>query len=93
MPSKRIPNDKRINHSEPMRNAQTETKKGDFIVAPGIFEMITAKVADQMGFHALYMTGYGVSASHLGLPDAGLAGYTDLQGRARAIAHGISSPL
>jgi 2-methylisocitrate lyase-like PEP mutase family enzyme len=55
--------------------------------------MISAKVADQLGFHALYMTGYGVSASHLGLPDAGLAGYTDMQGRARTIANGISSPL
>jgi 2-methylisocitrate lyase-like PEP mutase family enzyme len=77
----------------PRGTLKQKLQKGDFIVAPGIYEMISAKVADQMGFHALYMTGYGVSASHLGLPDAGLAGYTDMQGRARTIANGISSPL
>jgi 2-methylisocitrate lyase-like PEP mutase family enzyme len=46
-----------------------------------------------MDFHALYMTGYGISVSHLGQPDAGLAGYTDMQGRARTIAQGIRKPL
>jgi len=40
---------------------------------PGIFDFISLKVADSMGFDALYMTGYGTVASHLGLPDAGLA--------------------
>lgn len=68
-------------------------QRGEFVVAPGVYEMLGARIADRMGFHALYMTGYGVSASHLGLPDAGLAGYTDMQGRARTIAHGISKPL
>jgi 2-methylisocitrate lyase-like PEP mutase family enzyme len=68
-------------------------QRGDFIVAPGVFEMFGAKIADRMDFAALYMTGYGVSASHLGQPDAGLAGYTDMEQRARTIAHGVSKPL
>ncbi|MBU2408493.1 MAG: isocitrate lyase/PEP mutase family protein [Gammaproteobacteria bacterium] len=68
-------------------------QSGEFIVAPGVFEMFGALIADRMDFAALYMTGYGVSASHLGLPDAGLAGYTDMQQRARTIAHGIAKPL
>ena len=42
--------------------------KGEFIVAPGVFEMLSAKIADGMGFKALYMTGYGISASHLASP-------------------------
>ena len=46
-----------------------------------------------MGFKALYMTGYGVSASYLGVPDAGIVTYTDMVGRARQIADGISKPL
>jgi 2-methylisocitrate lyase-like PEP mutase family enzyme len=46
-----------------------------------------------MGFKALYMTGYGVSASHLGLPDAGLVTYSDMVGRARTIAEGTATPL
>jgi len=46
----------------PRGTLKQKLQKGDFIVAPGIYEMISAKVADQMGFHALYMTGYGVQA-------------------------------
>jgi len=68
-------------------------ERGDFVAAPGVYEMLTAKVADRMGFAALYMTGYGVSASHLGLPDAGLVGFTDMVGRAQTIADGITRPL
>lgn len=56
------------------------------LVAPGIFELISAKIADRMGFDALYMTGYGTVASYLGLPDAGLATYTDMVNRAGAFA-------
>jgi 2,3-dimethylmalate lyase len=65
----------------------------EFVVAPGVYEMLGARIADRMDFAALYMTGYGVSASHLGQPDAGLAGYTDMEQRARTIAHGVSKPL
>ncbi len=65
----------------------------DFIVAPGVFDMISAKIADRMGFHALYMTGSGTVASHLGLPDAGIATYTDMVSRAGRIALGTQTPL
>jgi 2,3-dimethylmalate lyase len=63
------------------------------ISAPGIFDMISAKLADSIGFDALYMTGYGVVASHLGLPDAGLATYSDMVGRLRQMVSGIDTPL
>jgi len=66
---------------------------GDLVVAPGVFEMFSAKIADRLGFKALYMTGYGVSVSHLGQPDAGLATFTDMVSRARTIAEGTSTPL
>src|SRR5690606_29457395 len=58
------------------------------ITAPGIFDMISARLADRMGFDLLYMTGYGTVASYLGLPDAGLATYTDMVNRASAFAQG-----
>jgi 2-methylisocitrate lyase-like PEP mutase family enzyme len=67
--------------------------QGEFIVAPGVFEMFSAKIADRMGFKALYMTGYGISASHLGLADAGLVTYRDMVERARTIAQGTKTPL
>ncbi|MDH4175235.1 MAG: isocitrate lyase/PEP mutase family protein [Betaproteobacteria bacterium] len=66
---------------------------GEFVVAPGVFEMFSAKIADRIGFKALYMTGYGVSASHLGLADAGLVTYRDMVERARTIAQGTATPL
>jgi 2-methylisocitrate lyase-like PEP mutase family enzyme len=65
----------------------------EFIVAPGVFEMFSAKIADGLGFKALYMTGYGISASHLGLADAGLVTYRDMVERARTIAQGTKTPL
>ncbi len=67
------------------------TKRG-LITAPGVYDMISAKVADGLGFDALYMTGYGVSAS-LGLPDAGLASYTEMVSRVAQICQGTSTPV
>ncbi len=72
---------------------KTLLAKGEFIVAPGVFEMFSAKIADGLGFKALYMTGYGISASHLGLADAGLVTYRDMVERARTIAEGTRTPL
>ena len=67
--------------------------KGEFILAPGIYDGISARVADRMGFPALYMTGYGATASMLGLPDAGLATYSDMVGRAEMICSVVETPL
>jgi 2-methylisocitrate lyase-like PEP mutase family enzyme len=66
---------------------------GEFIVAPGVYDMISARLADGMGFPALYMTGYGTVASFLGLPDAGLATYTEMVSRVERIASQCSTPL
>ena len=62
-------------------------------VAPGVFDMISARVADRAGFDALYMTGYGIAASHMGLPDAGLVSYSDMLGRAARICESTRTPL
>lgn len=66
---------------------------GEFISAPGVFDMISARIADRMNFKAIYMTGYGTVASYLGLPDAGLATYTDMLSRATAISKMCGTPL
>ena len=65
----------------------------DLTIAPGIYDLISARIADRMGFHALYMTGYGVTASHAGLPDAGLISYAEMADRARAMAEATVTPL
>src|SRR5262247_2260831 len=68
-------------------------KQPGLISAPGVFDMISARIADSMGFDALYMTGFGVVASHLGLPDAGLASYTEMVGRVQQISAGTKTAL
>jgi carboxyvinyl-carboxyphosphonate phosphorylmutase len=68
-------------------------RAGDFISAPGVFDLISARIADTLGFPALYMTGYGTVASHLGLPDAGLATYSDMVERVERIATASETPL
>jgi 2-methylisocitrate lyase-like PEP mutase family enzyme len=54
-----------------------------FVVCPGIFDLVSAKLADRTSADALYMTGYGAVASYLGLPDAGLATYSQMLDRCR----------
>src|SRR3712207_9304925 len=76
--------------SSPLRKALQERR---FVVAPGIFDMISAKVADGMGFDCLYVTGFGTVASHLGVADAGIATYTDMVQRVGAMAHGCRTPV
>jgi 2,3-dimethylmalate lyase len=63
------------------------------MVAPGVFDMISLRIADRMAFDLLYMTGYGTIASYLGLPDAGMASYTDMVGRVEAMARGARTKL
>ena len=42
------------------------------ILAPGAYDALTARIIEQAGFAAVYMTGFGTSASLLGRPDVGL---------------------
>ena len=68
-------------------------RNGDYLTVPGVFDLVSARIADRMGFPALYMTGYGVVASSFGLPDAGLASYTEMVDRVKTIAAGTLTPL
>ena len=63
------------------------------VLAPGVFDMVSLRLADTFGFDALYMTGFGTVASHLGLPDAGLATYSDMLGRVSVMAAMAQTPL
>ena len=63
------------------------------VTAPGVFDLISARLADAQAPAALYMTGYGTVASHLGVPDAGLATCTDMVDRVRQIAQHTRAPL
>lgn len=58
---------------------------GGLIVAPGVFDGISASLVARMGFAAGYMTGAGVAASGFGLPDIGLVTQTEMAERARML--------
>jgi 2,3-dimethylmalate lyase len=77
--------------AHPSLKAAFDAKK--FVVAPGIFDMISTKVADGMGFDCLYATGFGTVASHLGVADAGIATYTDMVSRMGRFAQMAKTPI
>jgi len=54
---------------------------GKFFVIPGIQDMITAVIANKVEFDIVYGTGYWLTASAWGLPDAGIATYTEMLNR------------
>jgi 2,3-dimethylmalate lyase len=65
----------------------------EFFVAPGVFDLISAMLAERVGFDAIYASGYWLTASYLGLPDAGLATYTDMLDRVSAVVRKSSAPV
>lgn len=68
-------------------------KSKKMVVAPGAHDGMTAKVIGRLGFDAVYMTGYGQSASHLGQPDVGLMTMTEMVARASSIVEAAGVPV
>ncbi len=77
----------------PRQRLRLRLQQPGLITAPGVYDMVSLRLADAMGFDALYMTGFGTVASHLGLPDAGLASYGDMLNRVAAMAGMARTPL
>jgi 2,3-dimethylmalate lyase len=63
------------------------------ILAPGAYDALTARLIEQAGFPAVYMTGFGTSASLLGRPDVGLLSMTQMVDNARRIAQAVDVPV
>jgi 2-methylisocitrate lyase-like PEP mutase family enzyme len=56
-------------------------KRKEFFVVPGMQDMIAAAICNKVGFDIVYGSGYWLTASSLGLPDAGIASYTQMLDR------------
>ena len=56
-------------------------ERGEFLTVPGIQDMIAAVIANRVGFDVVYGTGYWLTASAFGLPDAGIATFTQMLDR------------
>ena len=79
--------------STPRQRLRARLAKGPLIVAPGIYDAFGARLVEQAGCEAVYMTGNGVSASLLGRPDVGLVDLTLFAQHAHRAASCVDIPL
>jgi methylisocitrate lyase len=62
---------------------------GRLMVVPGVFDALSAKIAERVGFPAVVLTGYGVAAAHIGEPDVGLLAQTEVLDTARRVVAAV----
>ena len=65
----------------------------DILILPGVYDALTAKIAEYVGFEAAFQTGYGTSASLLGMPDFGFLDAGETLGNARRIINCVNIPI
>jgi methylisocitrate lyase len=63
------------------------------LVIPGVYDALGAKIAQKVGFDAMFQTGYGTSATLFGMPDYGFIGSTETVDNARRICRAVSVPV
>ena len=76
-----------------MKKLSSLIKSKKPLVIPGVYDAIGAKIAEKVGFDAMFQTGYGTSATLFGMPDYGFIGATETIDNARRISNAISIPL
>ena len=65
----------------------------EIIVLPGAYDALSARLAEQAGFDAVFTTGFGFAAATLGAPDYGLMTMSEIMDRTRHISRAVSIPL
>jgi 2,3-dimethylmalate lyase len=63
------------------------------VLAPGAYDALSARLVERAGFPAVYLTGFGASASLLGRPDVGLLSFEEMAGHARRLVQAVGIPL
>jgi 2,3-dimethylmalate lyase len=66
---------------------------GEMVLAPGCYDALGARLVEEAGFRAAYMTGFGSAASRLGRPDVGLMSLTEMVDNARRIGQAVDIPV
>lgn len=74
-------------------NLKTRLAHDDILVAPGVFDGLTAALAGQAGFEALYLSGAAVAYTRLGRPDIGLTSVTEMADTMTMIADRVDLPV
>lgn len=68
-------------------------KKDEIIVLPGVYDALSARIAQNVGFNAAFQTGYGTSATLLGMPDFGFLNAGETIDNARRIINSVDIPI
>jgi len=76
-----------------MKNLKSMLKSKKPLVIPGVYDALGAKIAQKVGFDAMFQTGYGTSATLFGMPDYGFIGATETVDNARRICRAVSVPV
>ena len=76
-----------------MKNLRNRLKSKKPLVIPGVYDALGAKIAQKVGFEAMFQTGYGTSATLFGMPDYGFIGATETIDNARRICRAVSIPV
>jgi 2,3-dimethylmalate lyase len=63
------------------------------VLAPGAYDALSARLVEQAGFAAVYMTGFGAAASLLGRPDVGLLSFSEMADNARRVTAAVDVPV
>jgi len=63
------------------------------LLAPGVYDALSARLARQAGFDAMFISGYSVAAGTLGVPDIGLLTQTEITDAARRICRAVDCPV
>jgi 2-methylisocitrate lyase-like PEP mutase family enzyme len=67
--------------------------KNKIMVLPGVFDALSARIAEQVGFQAIFQTGYGSAAALLGMPDFGFLNAGETVDNARRIIRAVNIPV
>ncbi|MBI3091746.1 MAG: oxaloacetate decarboxylase [Candidatus Tectomicrobia bacterium] len=78
---------------EPATQLRRLLEDPGILVLPGVYDALSARLAEQVGFAALFTSGFGIAASSLGLPDYGLMTMTESLERVRRIVQAVSRPV
>ena len=68
-------------------------KKEKTILVPGIYDALSAKIAQRVGFDIIFHTGYGTAATLLGVPDIGLVSFSEMKERVSNICNAVDVPV
>jgi 2-methylisocitrate lyase-like PEP mutase family enzyme len=79
--------------ANPRRRFRELLSGGQLVPAPGVYDAMSARLVEAAGFPAVYMSGFGVTASLLGRPDIGLLGMSEMAQAARRIVSAVDVPV